>query len=368
MKILYLGDDFVHSTSAHRAAALRRLGHEVTVIYPLAVLSRSPVVGAISTRLGFSPFVPWIDAAMRRKIAGQAFDLAWIDSGADVSPGFHRWLRDRKTRILNYNIDDPFGTRDGRKWDLYRRSVPYHDVTVVVRNENVPEAQAVGASNVIRVYRSYDPVAHAPKKLTDSEKEKWRSDVVFVGAWMPERGPFLSRLLELGVPLSIWGHSWHRAKEWSRLRACWRGSALHGDDYVNAINGAKVALGLLSKGNRDLHTTRSAEVPFIGGAVFCAERTEEHSYLFKEGKEAAFWSDEEECASRCIELLADAPLRRQMAEAARRRIVAHRLSNDEVLAAVILQTNPQLEQQPVPVVFDQAKSYVRPFRPQSQHV
>ena len=335
LKILYLGDDHPHSTSAHRAFALRRLGHEVKIVNPLAALPRGPLVRAISTRLGFAPFVLWINTVLRRKLGGDVFDLAWIDSGADVSPGFHRWLQRRGIRILNYNIDDPFGSRDGRKWDLYRRSVPYHDSTVVVREENIGEALAAGARRVLRVYRSYDPAAHAPLELAAAEREKWSSEVVFVGAWMPERGPFMSRLLDLGVPLSIWGHSWQKAKEWPRLSVCWRGSAIHGTDYVKAIQCSKIALGLLSAGNRDLHTTRSAEVPFIGGAIFCAQRTREHSWLFEENREAVFWDDAEECARKCAELLRDAPRRSSMAAAARRRIMARRLSNDEVLAGII---------------------------------
>jgi len=335
MKILYLGDDNPLFTSAHRAEALRRLGHEVKVINPRAALPQSRLVGGISTRVGLWPFVPWINSAMRRQINGEAFDLAWIDCGADISPGFHAWLRARGTRIVNYNVDDPFGTRDGRKWDLYRRSVRHHDLTVVVRRENVAEAGAAGARKPLRVFRSYDPVAHAPVSLTEAERRNWASEVIFVGSWMPERGPLMVRLLDLGVPLAIRGNHWQYAPEWERLRPIMRGQAAHGTDYVKSIQGAKIALGLLSKGNRDLHTTRSAEVPFIGGAVFCAERTPEHEQLLQDGTEAAFWTTPEECAARCAELLADEPRRARMAAAAQKRMTEWRLSNDEVMAAVL---------------------------------
>jgi hypothetical protein len=335
MKILYLGDDNPLFTSAHRAAALRRLGHEVTVINPRAALPQSRLVGGIGTRVGLWPFAPWVNAMLRRRINGAKFDLAWIDCGADLSPGFHAWLRRRGIRIVNYNVDDPFGTRDGRKWDLYRRSVRQHDLTVVVRNENVAEAGAAGARKPLRVFRSYDPVAHAPLKLSDEEHRHWASEVVFVGSWMPERGPLMVRLLELGVPLSIRGNHWQLAPEWERLRSVIQGPAVHGPDYVKAIQCAKIALGLLSKGNRDLHTTRSAEVPFIGGAVFCAERTSEHEQLLRDGIEAVFWTTPEECAVECAGLLADEPRRTHMAAAAQQRLTDWRLSNDEVMAAVL---------------------------------
>ena len=335
MKILYLGDDNPHCTSFHRAQALRRLGHDVTHFNPRGALPPSRLVGGISTRVGLWPFTPWINAALRRKIGETSFDLAWIDCGADLSPGFHAWLRARGTRIVNYNVDDPFGTRDGRKWDLYLRSVRHHDLTVVVRSENVAEAGVAGARKPLRVFRSYDPVEHAPVRSTEEECRRWASEVVFVGSWMPERGPLMQRLLELGVPLTIRGDHWQHAPERERLRPAIRGEAVYGPNYVKAIQGAKIALGLLSRGNRDLHTQRSVEVPFIGGAVFCAERTREHEQLYRDGEEAAFWSSPEECAAKCRVLLADEPLRLHMAAAARQRVLAWGLDNDGVMAAAL---------------------------------
>jgi hypothetical protein len=91
----------------------------------------------------------------------------------------------------------------------------------------------------------------------------------------------------------------------------------------------------LSKGNRDLHTTRSAEVPFIGGPIFCAERTKEHEFLFDERKEALLWSSAQECAELCRKALDDTSQRSAMTKAAKARIEAHRLSNDEVLSAIL---------------------------------
>ena len=102
---------------------------------------------------------------------------------------------------------------------------------------------------------------------------------------MPERGPFLLRLVERGVPLRIYGARWNLAPEYERLRACVASGNLVGDDYVKAIRGAEIAIGLLSKGNEDLHTTRSLEIPAIG-TLFCAERTSEHLAMYEDGEEA----------------------------------------------------------------------------------
>ena len=115
-----------------------------------------------------------------------------------------------------------------------------------------------------------------------------------------------------GVPLSIFGPVWRKAREWPLLQPHYRAEYLDGDSYAYAVQCAKVSLGMLSKGNRDLHTTRSMEIPALGG-LLCAERTEEHLALYRDGEEAMFWSDSAECARACQALLADEPRRQRIA-------------------------------------------------------
>jgi hypothetical protein len=107
-----------------------------------------------------------------------------------------------------------------------------------------------------------------------------------------------------------------------------------GNTYALAIQSAKVCLGLLSKGNRDLHTTRSMEIPSLGG-VFCAERTEDHLAIYKEGEEAVFWSSAEECAAKCRALLADEAWRRSVAEKGRQRYLKNGWTNMKVAERIL---------------------------------
>jgi hypothetical protein len=243
-------------------------------------------------------------------------------------------LKKRFGTIINYNIDDPYGKRDGRRWRQYLRAVPFYDLIVVVRDCNVAEAYSRGARKVLRVPMSADEIAHAPRAIREQDYRKWANDVLFIGTWMPERGPFMARLVELGVPLSIYGKLWENAPEWHILRKCWRGGDLLGDDYVMAIQCAKVNLGLLSKGNRDLSTTRSFEIPLVG-AVFCAERTAEHLKLYREDEEATFWSSPEECASKCMQLLSDEQLRKNLAVNSRKRSLQNNTTNEAVWAEIL---------------------------------
>jgi len=335
MRILYLGDDSEDRTSVHRARALVRLGHDVLHVNPQNAIPGSRAIAALNVRTGFRLFQSRVNRHILLAIEGRRFDLAWIDCGEQLGAAVHKVLKAMGAAIVNYNVDNPFCRRDRRKWDLYRRCVRFHDITVVVRKENVDEAKSFGANRVVRVFFSYDPVAHRSEGLPVSESGRHSAGVVFVGSWMPERGPLMVELRKRGVPLSILGDHWKKAKEWPLLRDVVRGPAVYGRDYVEAIRSGRVALGLVSAGNRDLHTTRSAEIPFVGGAAFCAQRTSEHEAMYREGKEAAFWRTPAECAEQCRRLLADEAERLSVVDAARRRVVSLGLSNDEVLAWIL---------------------------------
>jgi hypothetical protein len=144
---------------------------------------------------------------------------------------------------------------------------------------------------------------------------------------MPERGPFLQELLKAGAPLAIYGNDWHKAPEWPALQSVWHGPAIYGDDYLKAVQLAKVSLGLLSKGNRDLHTTRTFEIPYCGG-LLCAERTSEHLQLYQEDVEAVYWSDVKECLEKCEKLLKNDKRRSEIAEKGRIRCLHNGIFNE----------------------------------------
>jgi spore maturation protein CgeB len=332
LSILYLGPD--SGTSRHRAVALERLGHDVTIVDPRRMLPVSRQLDSWIHHTGALFLAARVRRALTKHVEGQLFDLIIVNGGELIDQQLVRDLRQRFGRVINYNIDDPFGKRDGKKWRHYLGAVPYYDLVVVVRTCNIQEALDHGAREVLLVPRAADEVAHAPRKLSPEDVTKWKSDVVFIGTWMPERGPLLARLVELGVPLAIYGDRWWKAKEWNVLQRHWRGSALGGDDYAKAVQCSSICLGLLSKGNRDHSTTRSFEVPYLGG-VLCAERTMEHNTLYQEDKEAVFWSTPEECAQKCANLLSDSKLLHRIATDGRARCIRNRTTNECVLEDIV---------------------------------
>ena len=332
MHVLFLGYD--SGTSRHRADALARLGHVVTLVPPESI-----VKGWVHTKFHFLTGGLLAERLILRHVMKQVgdrqFDVTWVEGGRLVGPRLVSHLQQRFGPVVNFNHDDPYGTRDGNAWLLYKMAVPVYDLVAVVRQENVAEARGLKAKQVRLVVRSADEVAHAPRALTEEDHRRWDSEVVFIGTWMPERGAFMAGLIERGVPLTIYGDHWKKAPEWPVLRRFWKGPGTRSDEeYAHAIQCAKICLGLLSKGNRDLHTTRSLEIPALGG-LLCAERTVEHQQMYCEGEEAVFWSNAEECALVCRDLLADDARRQMIALRGHQRCLENQYYNQPLTAGLI---------------------------------
>jgi hypothetical protein len=347
LNILFLGRN--SGTSKQRKEAMIRLGHQVMHLNPHALLPSNRGIDMWKWHAGAMGLAEIVRRRGLRILAEasprqDSFDVAWVEQGDLISRRFVEDLKERIPRVLCYTIDDPFGGRDQRRWLQFFRALPSYDQLVVVRACNVQEAYDRGARKVLRVFMSADEIAHAPRQLSGDERRQWESEVVFVGTAFPERGPFLVQLVKLGLPLTIYGQRYERLPEWPTLRHHWRPfSTESADDYAKAISAAKVCLGLLSKGNRDQHTTRSMEIPSLGG-VLCAERTPEHTALYEEDREAVFWTTPQECASKCLALLSDAPRRQAIATAGRQRYLSNPWRNMAVVDAILNEaTSPSVQ-------------------------
>jgi spore maturation protein CgeB len=331
-KVLYLGP--LSGTCLDRAQALRRIGCSVDHVDPRNLLPRTPWVDRVTWHAGGHWLGGMLLKALDRRLDNMRYDLCLVDGGEWITPAIIERLRRNAPWIVNYNIDDPTGPRDGPRFAAYRQSVPHYDLVTVVRNENLAELEALGARRALRVFRSADEISHAPRFVSEHDRLTWSSEVLFLGTWFPERGPFLAELIRLGVPLTLRGPNWHKAPEWPRLRPHWAGGAISGDDYALAIQCARVNLGLLSRANRDQHTTRSLEIPALGG-LLCAERTPEHQAMYREFEEALFWDGPKECAEVIDFALKDERRRSAMASAGHRRYLRDGHRNEAVMRQIL---------------------------------
>ena len=300
LEILYIGPN--DGTCRQRFEALRRLGHSVFMVDPFDAVSCNRYVRSWIFHTGALGCERPVQSFVSSRVRDKQFDLALVDSGELIGPTLVQQLQHHARAVINYNQDNPYVAK--RRFRLFRKALPVYDLIVTPRDSSAEAARAAGARNVLRVMQAADEIVHRPRKLSANDRAVFGSDVVFVGAWMPERGPFLQKLVKCGVPLRIFGPRWDRSREFATLKPYTQVAALGDEEYVKAVAGAKIALGLLSKDNLDSHTTRSLEIPAIG-TLFCAQRTQEHLAMYRDGEEAIFWDSPEECARLCLDLLRD---------------------------------------------------------------
>lgn len=336
LRILYIGER--SGNSLFRSNALSRLGHNVEFLDLTSFMPGAGIARRVLSKTIYEFGAAWLEPYFRGRLFGAVgrrfFDIVWVNQCELVGSASAELLRNCCRWMVAFNNDDPFGGKDKKRFSLYRGATRYFDLVAVVREPNVSEAYANGAAKVIRVRLSADEIAHAPVVLSQEDLEKWHSEVCFIGTWMPERGPILARLLELKVPLTLYGDRWYKASEWPLLRRAWRGPALNAGNYVKAIQSSEICIGLLSKDNRDQHTQRSAEIPYIG-SLLCAERTAEHLIMYVEDSEAVFWNSPEECAEKCFALLGNRVKKTAIAKAGRQRCIQSRYLNEPVVQSIL---------------------------------
>lgn len=331
LHVLFLGAS--GGNSLKRAHALKRLGHDVMAVDPYSFFPFRNLIGRLVYYCGAALIEAYVKKKLAPIIQDCSFDVTFVDNQELIGRNVLSLVRKVSSLVVNYNNDDPFGVRDKKKWRLYLEAIPYYDLLAVVRAVNVPEAYSRGAKRVLQVYMAVDEL-DGPREITPEDRLRFSHEVLFIGTWMPERGPFLVELIKAGLPLVIYGNSWQKAPEWSTLKSVWQGPAIYGDDYIKAIQVAKISLGLLSKGNRDLHTTRTFEIPYCGG-LLCAERTSEHLQLYQEDVEAVFWRDVTECIEKCQKLLKNEEMRREIAEKGRVRCLKNGIFNENNLKKML---------------------------------
>ena len=210
-----------------------------------------------------------------------------------------------------------------RLWQRYIKSIPIYDICFVYRKQSISKYQKVGAKEVYHLPSFYDPELHHPVELSEHDRKKFESDVVFIGHYEPDqRIECIEELLDNDVHVRIFGTGWNPYLS-RRLRKAFADPILpiYGKDYVNAICASKMSLCFLSKLNNNPYTRRCFEIPACGELLIC-ERTDEMRELYEEDKEAVYFSDKKELVQKVRTLLNQPEKRETIARAGHKRCLS----------------------------------------------
>lgn len=258
-------------------------------------------------------------------------DLVLFWRPTHIRPQTLRQLASVGVQTASYNNDDPFGPQAHGKvpwhhhflWHWYIKCLPLFNYNFFYRKINCAEAKAVGAKHAEVLLPYFLPWQDGPVQLSTAERQRYETDVVFVGHYEPDgREKSILALVNAGIRVKVWG-----GRYWSRpiLGDLYDGLSpivpAEGDEYGKALCGAKICLCFLSKLNRDTYTRRCFEIPACG-KVMLAERTDDLMHFFKEDEEACFFSSPKELVGKAQWLINNPDIRERIAQAGMRRVWA----------------------------------------------
>jgi spore maturation protein CgeB len=329
MKILYVGQTNQGGTCRDRLNSLARLGHEVTNFDISQHQARTRILRSIQWRWSPRLLTRQLNRDLQGAVAsGRLFDLVWIDKGLWVFPETVQCLKRRTAHVVHYTPDAQILSN---RSPHFLRSIQQYTQLVTTKSFEVNLYYRHGAKSVTLVTQSFCPTRYA--KPTPMEAAA--ADVGFVGDFKPNYGTVISDLSSAGFEVAVWGHRWRRAAALRRVPSkAVRGSGLWQEAYVNALASFRIGLGLLSKRIPEQHTTRTLEIP-AAGTFLLAERTNEHTQMFAEGREAEFFSCTEELVAKARFYLEHDSSRRDLAQRGYERCWRSGYDNDSVLRRVL---------------------------------
>lgn len=339
MKILSIGTmDGLSNTCLHRHWALEEVaGGKVDTVNTSCATSlwyriaNRLFLYGLPTRL---PDNKKVNKEIINKIGSENYDIVWIDKGITINPETLAYIKRKSpdTVIASYSPDN-MALRHNQSRQ-YLQCVPLYDYIITNKSYIIDDMWKLGAKNVIFVNNSYSERFHRPMVLSADDKKEFGCDVGFVGVWEKERCESVLYLAKHGIKVKVFGnYKWDKYADYSpNLQIA--GHLLYGEDYCKSLCAARISLGFLRKMNFDRQTTRSVEIPACGGFML-AERTDEHLAMFAEGKEAAYFSSDEELLEKCLYYLNHEEERKKIAQAGRERCLKSGYGNRNMVKYVL---------------------------------
>ena len=365
-RVLFVGYMGRGQTSGMRAAALGRLGYEVSTVEAGGLWKGVNYLTRQIEQLSASGSrIDALNAAVLEAAAWNKPEIVWAEKQEYLRADTIRRLRAMGAFVVHYN-PDPYFSLSWKRTRLADECVSVYDALIVTKRYELAEYSKQASGQVVYSPLGYDPIGHAPPK---SPVANPRDKIVFVGGWEPRRERLLAAASVQTPNIAVWGYGWKialrsrldplRALRLGRLTpgrnlyfgaphpelesALREGEGSNGeiyeDRYAAVVAGSQIALGFLRELNPDQHTTRSFEIPAIGGFML-ADRTEDHQEFFEEGKEAEYFSSDEEYRDKVAFYLANEPARRRLAAAGHRRCMTSGYSYDDRIRTVMRALDP----------------------------
>jgi spore maturation protein CgeB len=317
----------------------RRLGHEVSVDLRSSFLlpqSRRahlpmPLASALRALLWGTRLDVWLlQKSLIRRIMDWQPDVAFFPLGSSVWRSTLVQLKQKGVKLVQW-----CGLPASTMLERDRINLPYFDLIFQPANlaDGLRAAGATGRIEYIPI--GIDPEVHHPVLLTAEEQRCYGADVCFIGGlsgrFHAARRAMVEYAIENGVDIKVWG-GYREHFISSPILRVWQGQ-IWGEEQVKALCAAKIGLNFHvdhRAGELDRGLNLRAFELAACGVFQLLQRVPSVGEFFEEDKEIICFETKEEMLDKIRYYLAHESERRQIAEAAHRRVLrehtwAHRI-------------------------------------------
>ena len=258
--------------------------------------------------------------------------IVFIVKGNTIFPNTLRKIKkiDNQIKLISWSLDDMYAFHNRSLF--YTLGLKYYDEVFTTKSFNVNELKKIGAKKVHFIFQAFSKSKHICNNLNVTATK----DVSFIG--FPESSRFnsISNLANNGIKIELagGGGKWNKKKYLGNKNIIIHGKDYFEKDYSNFISSSKINLCFLRKINRDLHTSRSLEIPACGGFML-AERTIEHEKLFKDKKEAVFFDNDNDLLEKVKYYLKNDLERERIKASGYKRCISSNYSYDDMLEEIL---------------------------------
>ncbi|WP_141604630.1 CgeB family protein [Terrilactibacillus laevilacticus] len=314
LKILCIVANWRGANDGSFANAFKEIGCSVSIINVKDYFGEFSISERIYKKLFKVPLknrIELFNKAIIGSIDNYKPTLLFVAKGLWVRPETIKYAKEKSIITLHWHPDDAFNPENSSY--LLNKANLIYDLLITPKSFNVKEYQHVGAKKVLYLPYCFDPNIHYPVKLKRYDIDKYKSDMVFVGAMRKKRLKELKKISHLECNLSIWGTGWEKIGKFNNIKRYCKNKPVFAEEMSKVFQSSKIVLGFLNAENRDLHTARTFEVPACKGFLL-AERTIEHQEIFKEGIEADFFDDLDELKEKISFYINNEKIRWEIAE------------------------------------------------------
>lgn len=268
---------------------------------------------------------------LAKDLAG--FDVLFVVKSNELKPSTLNEIKSKypQLKLINWSLDDMYAWHNRSLY--YTWSLKLYDLVFTTKSYNVDELPLLGAKKVVYLTQAYSKDIHFPQRSC----RKFEHDVVFIGYPEKARIESILYLAEHGIHVDIYGYpqAWKKSTfiiEHQNISV--HDEFLEGKNYAEALSCAKISLCFLRKANRDLHTSRSIEIPACGGFMI-AERTKDHLELFTENKEAVYFDNNVELLEKVKYFFANDKERKKITHKGYTRCLSSGYSYDDMVSKIL---------------------------------